>query len=78
MKYSRIMSIAAVAGLMAAVGSGAELMRESNSPVHRLPRPSNMRASSSANGRPAGAHKAAHRAAMKLRRVKKARKAARG
>lgn len=69
MRSSRSALLAAVAA-MASIAGAAEVARDSVSPSLVPPRAAE-KVSGSANRRAPGAHKAAHRAAMKLRRVKK-------
>lgn len=71
MRSSRSSLLAAALAMasMAAAGA-AEVVRDSSSPSPVPPRAAE-KVTGTANRRAPGAHKAAHRAAMKLRRVKK-------
>ena len=71
MRSSRSSFLAAVAAMAAMSAAGAaEVVRDASSQALMPPRAAE-KVSGTANRRAPGAHKAAHRAAMKLRRVKK-------
>ena len=69
MRSSRSVLLAAIA-MTASVAGSAEVVRVSQSPAP-VPARAAEKVSGTANRRAPGAHKAAHRAAIKLRRVKK-------
>ena len=62
--------LAAVAAMASIAVTGAEVVRDSSSPALVPPRAAE-KVSGTENRRAPGAHKAAHRAAMRLRRAKK-------
>lgn len=71
MRSSRSSLLAAAAAMAAMSAAGAaEVVRDLSSQALMPPRAAE-KVSGTANRRAPGAHKAAHRAAMKLRRVKK-------